>query len=135
VSIDERPEVVAGRSRLGDWEGDTIVGKVHSGYVTTCVDRPSRYLVAGKQPGCSAEETTASLHASMRRLPRDRRLTLTVDNGGEFAGHEDIARLLGLSVYFAHPYCSWQHGTNENTNALLRQYLPNDDPFSQLTNW
>ena len=135
VSIDERPEVVADRDRLGDWEGDTVVGKGRSGYVATCVDRASRYLVAKKQQGCSVKETTASLHSSMRRLPGDRRLTLTLDNGREFSGHEKIARLLSLSVYFADPYSSWQRGTNENTNGLLRQYLPKDQPFSQLTGW
>jgi IS30 family transposase len=133
VSIDERPEVVAGRDRLGDWEGDTVVGKGRSGYVATCVDRASRYLVARKQHGCSAKETTASLHSSMRRLPSDRRRTLTVDNGREFSGHEKIARLLSLSVYFAHPYSSWERGTNENTNGLLRQYLPKSESFQQLT--
>ena len=135
VSIDERPEVVADRDRLGDWEGDTVVGKGRSGYVATCVDRASRYLVARKQHGCSAKETTASLHSSMRRLPRDRRLTLTLDNGREFSGHEKIARLLSLSVYFAAPYSSWQRGTNENTNGLLRQYLPKTESFLQLTGW
>ena len=135
VSIEDRPKVVARRSRLGDWEGDTVVGKGHSGYVATSVDRTSRYLVARKQHGCSAKETTASLHSSMRRLPSDRRRTLTVDNGREFTRHEDIARLLSLSVYFAHPYSSWERGTNENTNGLLRQYLPKDQPFTQLTNW
>lgn len=135
VSIDERPEVVADRDRLGDWEGDTVVGKGSSGYVATCVDRASRYLVAKKQHGCSAKETTASLHSSMRRLPRDRRLTLTLDNGREFSGHEKIARLLSLSVYFADPYSSWQRGTNENTNGLLRQYLPKTESFLQLTGW
>jgi len=135
VSIDERSEVVDARSRLGDWEGDTVVGKGRSGYVATCVERASRYLVARKQPGCSAKEATASLYGSMRRLPPDRRRTLTVDNGREFAGHEDIARLLRFSVYFAHPYSSWERGTNENTNGLLRQYLPKTESFSQLTGW
>jgi IS30 family transposase len=135
VSIDERPEVVAGRERLGDWEGDTVFGKGRSGYVATCVDRASRYLVAKKQHGCSAKETTASLHASMRRLPSDRRRTMTVDNGREFSGHEDIARLLSFAVYFAHPYSSWERGTNENTNGLLRQYLPKSESFLQLTGW
>ena len=135
VSIDERPEVVAARQRLGDWEGDTVVGKGRSGYVATCVDRASRYLVARKQRGCSAKETTASLHDAMRRLPRQRRRTLTVDNGREFSFHERIARLLGLDVYFAHPYSSWERGTNENTNGLLRQYLPKTQSFTQLTAW
>jgi len=135
VSIDDRPEVVADRSRLGDWEGDTVVGKGRSGYVVTCVDRASLYLLARKQPGCSAKETTASLYAAMRRLPKDRRQTVTVDNGREFTRHEDIARLLDVSVYFAHPYSSWERGTNENTNGLLRQYLPKGEPFTQLTSW
>jgi IS30 family transposase len=135
VSIEERPEVVAGRGRLGDWEGDTVVGKGRSGHVTTCVDRASRYLVARKQHGGSAKETTVSLHDSMRRLPPDRRRTLTVDNGREFSGHQDIARLLGFAVYFAHPYRSWERGTNENTNGLLRQYLPKWESFLQLTDW
>jgi len=135
VSIDKRPKVVARRSRLGDWEGDTVVGKGHSGYVATSVERASRYLVARKQQGCSAKETTASLYSSMRRLPPDRRRTLTLDNGREFTRHEDIARLLGLNVYFAHAYSSWERGTNENTNGLLRQYLPKGEPFTQLTSW
>lgn len=135
VSIEDRPKVVDGRSRLGDWEGDTVVGKARSGYVVTCVDRASRYLVARKQPGCSAKETTASLHAAMRRLPKDRRRTMTVDNGREFSEHEKIGRLLDVSVYFAHPYSSWERGTNENTNGLLRQYLPKGMSFECLTEW
>ena len=65
----------------------------------------------------------------------EKRQTLTVDNGKEFARHEEIGRLLGLAVYFAHPYSSWERGTNENTNGLLRQYLPKGTDFSQLTEW
>jgi len=135
VSIDERPEVASGRQRIGDWEGDTVVGKGRSGYVATCVDRASRYLVARKQHGCSAKETTASLHSSMRRLPPDHRRTLTVDNGREFARHRRLGKLLGLQVYFAHPYAAWERGTCENTNGLLRQYLPKKRDFSMLTDW
>jgi len=135
VSIDERPEVVDGRTRLGDWEGDTIVGKSRSGYVVTNVDRASRYTLARKLDRPRAEAVTAALHQAMRRLPADRRRTQTFDNGREFAGHEEIARLLGVDVYFAHPYSSWERGTNENTNGLLRQYLPKGSDFAQLTAW
>ena len=135
VGIEHRPAEAEARRRLGDWEGDTVVGRARSGYVATCVDRASRYLLARPQRGCSAKETTASLHDAMRRLPADRRRTLTVDNGREFSGHERIGRLLGLAVYFAHPYSSWERGTNENTNGLLRQYLPKRMDFSELTDW
>lgn len=135
VSIDHRPEVVQERSRLGDWEGDTVVGKRRGGYVVTNVDRASRYTVARKLDSPKAQALTAALHDAMRRLPADRRRTQTFDNGREFAGHEDIARLLGVDVYFAHPYSSWERGTNENTNGLLRQYLPKGSDFAQLTTW
>ena len=135
VSLDERPAVVDHRSRLGDWEGDTMVGKGRSGYVLTNVDRASRYTVARKLPQATADAVTGGLHDAMRRLPADRRQTQTFDNGREFAGHERIARLLGLEVYFAHPYSSWERGTNENTNGLLRQYLPKGSDFTQLTDW
>jgi len=135
TSIDDRPEVVADRTRLGDWEGDTVVGKGRSGYVVTNVDRVSRYTVARKIERATAASVTAALHDAMRRLPADRRKTQTFDNGREFAGHENIARLLKMSVYFAHPYSSWERGTNENTNGLLRQYLPKAMGFTQLTDW
>lgn len=135
VSIEERPEVVAGRERIGDWEGDTLVGKGRSGYVATCVDRASRYLVARKLDRCSAKQTNAALHGGMRRLPAEKRQTLTTDNGREFARHRRLAKLLGLEVYFAHPYTAWERGTCENTNGLLRQYLPKWMSFSELTDW
>jgi len=135
VSIDERPEIVEERSRLGDWEGDTIVGKARSGWVLTNVDRASRYTLARKVDHATAEAVSDALHDAMRRLPADRRRTQTFDNGREFAGHEAIAALLGVDVYFAHPYSSWERGANENTNGLLRQYLPKGSDFAQLTNW
>jgi len=97
------------------------------------VDRASRYLVARTLPACSAAAINSALHGAMRRLPRDRRHTLTADNGREFAHHEDLSRLLGLDVYFAHPYCSWERGTNENSGGLLRQYLRKGMDFEPLT--
>ena len=135
VSIDQRPYAVDQRPRLGDWEGDTMVGKGRSGYVATCVDRKSRYLLARKLDTCSAKQLKLALHDAMRRLPAAKRKTLTTDNGKEFACHKEVTRLLGLAVYFAHPYSSWERGTNENTNGLLRQYVPKKLDFSQLTDW
>jgi len=133
ISIDERPEIVAERDRIGDWEGDTVVGKGRSGYVMTNVDRASRYTMARKLDRATAMGVDDALYDAMRRLPKDKRQTITFDNGREFARHENIARRLGLAVYFAHPYSSWERGTNENTNGLLRQYLPKSREFSTLT--
>lgn len=133
ISIDDRPEVVDGRTRLGDWEGDTVVGKGRSGYVLTNVDRASRYTVARKLERASAPAVADALYDAMRRMPSEKRQTQTFDNGREFAHHENIANRLGLDVFFAHPYSSWERGTNENTNGLLRQYLPKSRDFSTLT--
>ena len=133
VSIDDRPETVEARDRLGDWEGDTVVGKGRRGYVLTNVDRTSRYTVARKLERPMAQSVEDALYQAMRRLPREKRQTQTFDNGREFARHESIAARLGLAVYFAHPYSSWERGTNENTNGLLRQYLPKSRDFTTLT--
>jgi IS30 family transposase len=135
VSIEERPEAAGDRERLGDWEGDTLVGKGRSGFVVTAVDRKSRYTVARKLDACTAGQVKGQLHQGMRRLPPEKRKTLTLDRGKEFSGHEDLHRLLGLDVYFAHPYSAWERGTCENTNGLLRQYLPKGTDLSQLTEW
>lgn len=133
VGIEHRPEVVALRERLGDWEADTVVGKGRSGYVLTNVDRASRYLVTRKLDRPTAPAVEGCLYDAMRRLPEDKRRTQTFDNGREFSGHETIAARLSLSVYFAHPYSAWERGTNENTNGLLRQYLPKRRDFGSLT--
>jgi IS30 family transposase len=135
VMIDRRPAIVAARTRLGDWEADTMVGKGRRGNVVTCVERSSRYLVARKVARATAKAVNGSLHGAMRRLPGEKRKTLTVDNGREFARHEKLSSLLQWSVYFAHPYHAWERGTNENTNGLLRQYIPKRMDLLQLTPW
>lgn len=133
VSIDDRPETVETRHRLGDWEGDTMVGKGRSGYVLTNVDRASRYLLTRKLERPTAQGVEDALYDAMRRLANSKRRTQTFDNGREFARHERIAKRLSLEVYFAHPYSSWERGTNENTNGLVRQYLPKSRDFTTLT--
>ena len=131
-SIEERPKEANARQRLGDWEGDTVVGKGRKGFVLTCVDRASRYLIARKVDACAAEPVAHKLQQSVRRLPADKRRTLTLDNGREFARPTELARRLRLDVYFAHPYHSRERGTNENTNGLLRQYLPKGTDLTRI---
>lgn len=122
VSIDLRPEIVETRSRLGDWEGDTIVGARHKGAVLTLVDRKSGYTLLGALSKREASQVEVQATRLLRAMPYVK--TLTVDNGKEFANHSQIAEQTGVDVYFAHPYSSWERGTNENTNGLVRQYLP-----------
>jgi IS30 family transposase len=133
VSIDHRPEVVDQRSRLGDWEADTMVGKGRGAYLATAVERMSRYLVARKVGDSSARSVCEALRRGLRRLPARQRLTLTTDNGREFALHQWLGKRLGLDVYFAHAYSAWERGTNENTNGLLRQYAPKKSDLKGLT--
>jgi IS30 family transposase len=132
-SIDERPKEANERRRLGDWEGDTVVGKGRKGYLLTCVDRASRYLIARKVKTCAAEPVAERLQQTIRRLPASKRHTLTLDNGREFARPADLERRLSVKIFFAHPYRAWERGTNENTNGLLRQYLPKGSNLSLLS--
>ena len=132
-SIDERPKEIDERTRLGDWEGDTVVGKGHQGVVVTCVDRASRYLIARQVEACATEPVTGALQQTIRRLPAAKRRSLTLDNGREFARPLELEKKLDLRVYFAHPYHCWERGTNENTNGLLRQYLPKGTDLTLVT--
>jgi len=123
VSIDERPEVVGERSRVGDWEGDTVIGKNHKGALVTLVERKSLYTLIGAVACKTAAAVGAAIVAGLTPH-KDRVHTLTYDNGKELAEHEQIAKALGVDIYFAHPYSSWERGVNENTNGLIRQYFP-----------
>jgi IS30 family transposase len=129
VSIEGRPSVVDRRERFGDWEGDTMVGQRHRGAVLTLVERKSGYLFAAKSKDRQARRIRRKIEGRMAGLPPELRRTVTFDNGKEFAEHALLARRTGLDVYFAKPYCSWQRGTNENTNGLLRQFLPKGTDF------
>ena len=129
----KRPEVVNQRKRFGDWEGDTMVGRQHQGRLVTHVERKSRYLLAGKAcdgTAASFNQTSQSLFA---QIPKQFRKTLTLDNGSENADFQDIERCLNLKVYFAKPYASWERGTNENTNGLIRRYFPKGTNFLNVT--
>lgn len=133
VFIDSRPSIVELKSRRGDWEGDTIEGARKEGYVATWVDRSKKYLVAYTLSHKTAQALVDGAKKAFRKIPKKYRETFTVDNGKEFAMHKDLSKRLGGKVYFAHPYHSWERGLNENTNGLLRQYLPKNRSLADLT--
>jgi IS30 family transposase len=133
VGISERPDIVETRERFGDWEGDTMEGKKSTGYMATHVERRSRFLIAAKLLDKKAESLTLESVKAFCRIPKERRKTLTVDNGKEFARFKELENKTGLTVYFADPYSAWQRGTNENTNGLLRQYFPKGTDFRNVT--
>jgi len=132
VSIDERPELVNERSRIGDWEADTVIGKQGGDVLVTLVERKTRWSMISKAPNRTAKEVRAVI--VKRLLPLASHVqTLTYDNGKEFALHQDIDKELLSNGYFAHPYHSWERGLNENTNGLIRQFFPKGKDLSEVT--
>ena len=129
--IGQRPAVVEQRSRLGDWELDTVHGR-GTACVVTAVERKSGLLRVGKLPRATADRTTRRTVEILASEPHPVR-TLTSDNGSEFHGYKDIERQLNTRVYFATPHHAWERGSNENTNGLLRQYLPKGTNLKPLT--
>lgn len=132
VSIDERPAIVDERGRVGDWEIDLVIGKGHSGALVTIVERATSFTVSKRINDKSAKTVTAATIALLQPL-KAVVLTITADNGKEFAYHEQITEALDAKVYFADPYSSWQRGLNENTNGLLRQYWPKNTDFKKIS--
>lgn len=122
VSIEERPQVVDARSRLGDWEVDLIVGKGRRGVVVTLTERKSRFTLLRKVLKKQADLVAEAIIELLNWVEHLK--TITADNGKEFAEHLRIGSQLSVDFFFAHPYSSWERGTNENTNGLIRQYLP-----------
>jgi IS30 family transposase len=128
VSIEKRPEIVDQKTRIGDWEIDTVHMKGRKECIVTIVERVSRFALAAFSPDRTAKYVTEVI-VKMLTPYKNFVHTITTDNGKEFAYHEEIARELKTKIYFAHPYSSWERGLNENTNGLLRQYYPKSDPF------
>jgi IS30 family transposase len=131
VSIDQRPAIVATRSRIGDWELDTIIGKGHKQALVSITERKSRLTLVAKVKRKSAALVSYSIRRLLEPLA-SRVITLTSDNGKEFAQHQEIATALQANFYFAHPYSSWERGLNENTNGLIRQYFPKKHDFTTI---
>ena len=132
VDIALRPVEVDAKIRVGDFEGDTVIGKEHRGAIMTMVDRVTKLTLMHHLSSTKADETASAI--IKRMLPiKQFVFTITTDNGKEFAKHESIATTLDAKIYFAQPYHSWERGLNENTNGLLRQYFPKGTDFSTIT--
>lgn len=132
-SIDVRPAHILKRKSYGHWEGDTVVGTAQSGSIATFVERKSGYLMARLLPDKSAKSFEIAANNCFTAISQQYRKTLTLDNGVEMSNYEEIEHATELSIYFAHPYHSWERGTNENTNGLLRFYFPKRMSFKGLT--
>ncbi|HVF45725.1 MAG TPA: IS30 family transposase [Pyrinomonadaceae bacterium] len=132
VGIEARPRVVEAKRRIGDWEADTIVGRRGRGALLSPVERKSKLVRLWWVERKGAEEVAEASLTVLRPLA-ERVLTLTSDNGGEFAHHQRISEGLGADFYFARPHASWERGVNENTNGLVRQYFPKRADFAAIT--
>jgi IS30 family transposase len=134
VSISERPASVEDRAVPGHWEGDLICGSKNS-FVVTLVERHSRYLMLAKVPNRETHTVVNALIKQARTLPDELYKSLTWDRGKELADHQRFTMETNIAVYFCDPQSPWQRGSNENTNRLLRQYLPKGidlSPYSQI---
>jgi IS30 family transposase len=132
VSIDERPAVVERRGRYGDWEADTIIGKGQKQAIISLTERKARLTLLAKVQTREAKTVGQAVRQLLTPVA-DRVHTITADNGKEFAEHETTAKALEANFYFAHPYASWERGLNENTNGLVRQYVPKQCHFDRIT--
>src|SRR3989304_140089 len=134
VDIAFRPRFIEGRRQLGHWEGDSMYFKGHSQQLATFTERKSRFTIAIRPKDRNAQARADATVGWFGQLPKGACRTMTFDNGLEFASHQTITRSLGTKVYFAKPYASWQRGTNENSNGLIRWYLPHNTDLDSLTN-
>jgi IS30 family transposase len=131
VMIAQRPLDVENKVRFGDWEGDTIIGGGHQGVIVTLVERKTKYTLMAKAENKSAAVVEQVVVDLLKNCPIERK-TITFDNGTEFTNHQTIAQALGVDIYFANPYHSWERGLNENTNGLIRQFIPKKQNIQQL---
>lgn len=132
VSIDNRPEIVDKKIRIGDWEADTMIGKGHKGVLVTLTERYSKLNLIAQVVTKHADGVTQAIIAMLQPYQKELH-TITFDNGKEFSYHEKIKDALSVETYFAHPYSSWERGLNENHNGLIRQYLPKGQPLDRVT--
>lgn len=132
-SIEERPCIIERRTRIGDWEGDTVESKDHHPGVNTLLERKTGLFLVTKVKDKTAAATIVAVTSRMSWLPKRAKRTLTLDNGPENSDWQTLEEKTGFKTYFAHPYHSWERGSNENANGLLRDYFPKGTDFSMIT--
>ena len=133
VSIEARPDIVDKRLRIGDWEVDSVIGRLHQSSIVTLVERSSRYVMIIKVNSKEADEVSQAIISRVKESDSMKFHTITGDNGTEFADHKSISKSLNIDFYFTNPYSSWEKGTNENTNGLIRQYFPKGTDFNKIS--
>ena len=133
ISIDERPAEVADRTVPGHWEGDLLVGHANASALGTLVERTTRFTLLVPLKAKDAATVRQAFARELRTLPAQLRRSLTYDQGPEMREHRLFTKQTKMRVYFAHPHCPWERGTNENTNGLLRQFFPKGTRFTRLS--
>jgi len=133
VSIDNRPEHIEQRLEVGHWEGDLMIGVGQKSAIATLVERKTRYTIVMKIQNRKSKTVTKEFANSLNSLSKVFRKSMTYDNGIEMANHKWLANQTGINIYFAHPYSSWERGTNENTNGLIRRFFPKGTDFNKIT--
>ncbi len=133
ISIEQRPKEVEKRKIIGHWEGDSVVSKKSKYGLNTLVERKTGLVFITRIDDGTAKETTNAVIERFKYLPEEYRRTLTLDNGKENFGYKEMQDQLHISCYFAHPYSSWERGTNENTNGLIRWYFPKGTDFETIS--
>ena len=133
IPIEERPISADNRSRYGHWEGDSLVSRKSLAVLNSLVERKSRLLLLTRLQRKTAELTKDAVLQRLQCFPEKARRTLTLDNGSENAKHEAITKAMGMQCYFARPYASWQRGSNEQVNGMVRRYFPKGTDFSKIT--
>jgi transposase, IS30 family len=129
ISIEERPPEVKDRIVPGHWEGDLLVGRANGSVLGTLVERTTRFAILVPLKARDAQSVRRAFAREMKHLPSQLKKSLTYDHGQEMAQHRLFTKETKIKVYFAHPHCPWERGTNENTNGLLRQFFPKGTDF------
>ena len=133
ISIDARPKSVETRRQFGHWEGDSLISRKSTTALNSLTERKSRLVLLTKLKRKGSRETKNAIISRLQHLPPEARRSLTLDNGTENTRHQEITATLGTKCFFAHPYSSWERGTNENINKLVRWYLPKGTDFGKIT--
>lgn len=134
ISIEKRPKHIENREEIGHWEGDLVIGKGQKSAIGTIVERKSRLTRIVKLKNRKSKTVREQFVREFKAFDKNLIKTMTYDNGVEMAQHKLLTKQTGIDVYFAHPYASWERGTNENTNGLIRRYFPKGTDFNTITN-